>query len=162
MRWRVLLVVIVALVALAGCSLVSPTGAPLLTVDNRDDAEYRLTVYVLLESGSVDNLTFRATDAEGTNRSVGVAALRGNDSFRNVALDSDAAAVSRVTVRAGVNTTAVINTWDPGATMVYVMETADGTASFAGVQVITCGSRDQEHRVTVAGGTISGRSLTCP
>jgi hypothetical protein len=159
---RVLPVVVVALVTLAGCSVVSPTGAPLLTVENRDDTDYRLTVYVLLDSGSADNLTFRATNTVGANRSVGAAALRGNTSFRKVTLDADAAAVNRVAVRGGGNTTAAINTWDPGATMVYVMETADETASLAGVQVITCGSRDQEHRFTVAGGAITGRSLTCP
>jgi hypothetical protein len=162
MRRTVLLVAVVALVVLAGCTALSSTGAPLLTVDNQDETEYRLTVYTLSDPGDADSLTFRATDAEGDNRSVETAALRGNTSFRNVTLHTDPDAASRVTVRAGTVTTAAINIWDSGAATVYVVETADGTASLAGVQVIPCGSSDQEHELTVADGTISGRDVTCP
>jgi hypothetical protein len=161
MRRRVLLVAVVAIAALAGCSALSPTDAPLLTVDNRDDVEYRLTVYVLSDHAGADDLAFRAIDDDGTNRSVGTSELRGNASFRDVTLEGDAV-VSQVTVRAGATTTAAINAWSSGVTTVYVVETTDGTASFVGVEVITCESRGQEHELTVADGTISGRSLTCP
>ena len=162
MRRTVVLGTVVTLVALAGCSALSPTGAPLLTVDNQDDAEYRLTVYALSDPGDADGLRFLATDAEGDNRSVEAAALRGNTSFRNVTLDADSDVTSQEVIRAGSTTTAAINIWESGDTTVYLIETADETASLVGAQVVTCGSRDQEHALTVSNGTISGRSVTCP
>ncbi|MFB6228398.1 MAG: hypothetical protein ABEH88_07505 [Halobacteriales archaeon] len=158
---RIALLVVV-LLTLSGCSALSPTGAPLLTVDNQDDVEYSLTVYVLPDLENADELTFRATDTDGDNRSVTTAELRGNASFRNVTLDGDPAAVSRETLSAGTTTSAAINIWDPGSATVYVIETTGGTASLAGVQVITCGSRDQRHRITITDGAVSNRSITCP
>lgn len=159
---RIALLVIVVLLTLAGCSALSSTGAPLLTVDNQDDVEYRLKVYVLPDLEAADGLTFRATDADGDNRSVATAELQGNDSFRNVTPDVDPAAVSRETLSAGTTTSAAVNVWDPGSATVYVIETTGRTASLAGVQVITCGSRDQRHRITITDGAISNRSTTCP
>lgn len=161
MRRTALLVAVAVAVTLTGCSMLGPTGAPLLSVDNQDDAEYRLTVFVLSGTERADDLSFRATDAAGDTRSVGVAELRGDDSFRNVTLEADSDATSQVTVRAASTTTAAINIWDSGDTTVYVVETTDTTASLAGVQVITCGSTDQEHAFTVSNGTVSGRDVTC-
>jgi hypothetical protein len=152
----------VALLTLAGCSALSATGAPLLTVDNQDDVEYRLTVYVLPELEETDELTFRVTDADGTSRSVPATELRGNTAFRNVTPNTDPAAASRETVRAGATTSAAINIWEPGSATVYVIETTGETASLAGVQVITCGSRDQSHGITLTDGVITNRSVTCP
>ena len=162
MRRTARLVAVVALVALTGCSMLAPTGAPLLTVDNQDDAEYRLTVSVLSGTERADDLSFRARDARGDARSVGVTGLRGNGSFRNVTLETDSDASSRVTVRPASTTTAAVNIWDAGDTTVYVVEATDTNASLAGVQVITCGSTDQEHELTVSNGTVSGRDVTCP
>jgi len=159
---RVVLLVVVAAVALSGCSALSPTGAPLLTVDNRDDAEYRLAVYVLPDVDDPAGLTFQAVDASGDRRSLAAAELRGNASYRNVTLDAEGADVSRVTVRSGATTSAAINVWEPGDATVYVIETTDGTASLVGAWVITCGTRDQEHGITIANGTIDGRSTVCP
>ncbi len=162
MRRIALLVAIAALLTLAGCSALSSTGAPLLTVDNQDDVEYRLTVYVLPELNDGTELTFRVTDTNGTDRSVTVTELRGDASFRNVTLDTEPATAGQETVRAGTTTSAAINIWNPGSGTVYVIETTGETASLAGVQVITCGSRDQSHEITLTQGAITNRSVTCP
>lgn len=161
MRRVVVLAVVVALV-LSGCSALAPTGAPLLTVDNRDDAEYRLAVYVLPGVDDPAELTVRAVDASGDRRSLAVAELRGNGTYRNVTLEADGAEMSRVTVRSAATTSAAINVWEPGDATVYVIETTDGTASLVGAWVITCGTREQEHGITIANGTIDGRSVSCP
>jgi hypothetical protein len=153
---------VVAVVLLAGCAAVQPTGVPMLFVDNTDETEYRLSVYVLPELEDPDAVTFRATDADGDRRSLRVGDLEGDGSYRNVTLADTDADSRRITVDPGRTTAAAINFWESGDATVYVIETTDGTDSLVGVYVVTCGSADQEHAVTVANARITDRSTTCP
>jgi hypothetical protein len=162
MHRRLAVALLVALVTLAGCAALSPTGAPLLTVDNRDDTEYRLSVYALPDVENPGDLTVRATDGNGDRRSVSPADLRTSGSYRNVTLEGTDVTPRHITLRAAANTSAAINVWNPGDATVYVIETTDGTASLVGVHVVTCGTNDQEHATTIANGTIDDRSMTCP
>jgi len=162
MRSRsVLALAVVLAVALSGCSALSDPGSPYLSVENRDDAEYRLAVYVV-DVDDRANLTFRATTADGTRTTVGASDLRNGTGYRNVTLDAAGADSQRITIRGAANTSASINMWQPGDATVYVIETADGTASLVGAYAITCDLREQDHEMTIEDGTLTRRSATCP
>ena len=150
---------------MGGCSLLSDRGAPFLTVENRDESEYRLAVSVV----GVDDrgeLSFRATTGSGDRTSVSAADLREPGGFRNVTLDADGARSQEKTVPAARQTgdarrtTFAINMWDPGEATVYVVETGED-GSLVGIHVVTCGLRDQDHAMTIEDGRIVDRSATC-
>ncbi len=161
MHRRKAVALVVVVVTLAGCSAVSPTGAPILTVENGDDTDYTLTVYAVPDVDDRDGVTFEATTAAGERVSVGVMDLRDADGYRNVSLDAENASGQQVTVRASTNTSAAINLWEPGDATVYVIDAGEADGSLVGVHVVTCGERDQEHEITIADGAISDRAATC-
>jgi hypothetical protein len=161
MHRRKAVALVVVAVTMAGCSAVSPTGAPILTVENGDDTDYTLTVYAVPDVDDRDGVTFEATTADGERVSVGVAELRDAAGYRNVTLDAENASDQQITVRASTNTSAAINLWEPGDATVYVIDTGTADDSLVGVHVVTCGDRDQEHGITIADGAISDRAATC-
>jgi hypothetical protein len=162
MQRRAVVALVGLLVVLSGCTALSPTGAPLLTVDNEDGTEYHLTVYVVPGVDDPADLRFRATDADGIGHAIGLTGLRGNDSFRNVTLDLEEAEARGLTIRAGGSTSAAINIWEPGDATVYLIQTRNDEETLVGVHAITCGEPDQNHGITITDGAVSERSATCP
>jgi hypothetical protein len=154
------LLVVLLVAALGGCTALSGGGPPTATVENRDDATYRVTAYAVPDVEHPTDVTFRATTADGDRRSVDAAALQSGAAYRNVTV-VDEARSQQFTVPPNGNASATIDVWNGSTATVYVVETIDGNESLVGGEVVTCERGGQEHRLTVVDGAKKRTSSTC-
>lgn len=158
---RTALALLVALLTvLAGCTALTTGEPPTLTVDNRDETRYRLTVFALPNVDDPTDVTFRATTEAGDRRSVGLADLKSGAPYRNVTLPADADGSQHLAVPAASNTTTTVDAWDRGAAWGYVLERVDDE-SVVGVGVVTCERGGQHANVTIADGYVRRSSRSC-
>lgn len=155
------LLVVVLAVSLAGCASLSADEPPSLTVENRDDAEYRLTAYAVPNVDDPTNVTFRATTESGDRRDVDAADLRGHAPYRNVTLAEDGAQSQQYIAPPNESLSTTVDVWSQDTTVVYVVETTDGNESSAGARVSICEGSGQKHQLTISDGSITKWSVTC-
>jgi hypothetical protein len=158
---RTALVLLVALLTvLAGCTALTTGDPPTLTVDNRDETRYRLTVFALSTVDDPSDVTVRATTGAGDRRSVGLADLKSGAPYRNVTLPAGADGSHQLAVPAASNTTTTVDAWDRGDAWGYVLERTDDE-SVVGVDVVTCERGGQRASVTIADGYERRSSRRC-
>lgn len=154
------LLVVVLVATLAGCSVLSVGGPPTVTVENQDDATYRVTAYAVPDVDRPSDLTFRATTEAGDRRSIDAGALQSGAPYRNVTV-AGAARNQRFTVSPRSTISTTIDVWNASTATVYIVETTDGNESLVGSEIITCKRGGQEHSLTIADGFKKRASSTC-
>lgn len=156
------LVAAVLVLTLGGCQAFQSSGVPAVTVENRDDRQYRLTAYAVPDANTPRAVPFRATTPGGERRYVSPDELQSGVTYRNVTVTADGNRSKRVEIAPTDTTATTIDPWTPGDTIVYVVETVDDREALVALEVINCEQSGQEHSLTLQSETKQNATATCP
>lgn len=157
---RARLALLVVLASSAGCPALSSGEPPALTVDNRDETQYRLTVFAVPDVDHRTDVAFRATTEAGDRRYVGLADLQSGAPYADVTLADAGGHRRHLPVPPASNVTVSVDEWNPGAAWGYLLERDD--ESLVAADVITCERYGQEARATVTDGFRKRWTSSCP
>jgi hypothetical protein len=118
---------VILVVLVAGCSTPFADTSADVTVENHHHQAYELTAYVIEDSISAGNASFRATNASGVRTTVERVELATGGNFSNVTLARDwNTTVTEIHVPANQTTRVTLDSWEPDDVIVYTVATPSG------------------------------------
>lgn len=159
-RYPLALLVVLLVATLAGCSALSGGNPPTVTVENQDNATYRITAYAVSDVDRPSDVRFRATTEDGDRRSIDAGSLQSGSPYWNVTVAGPARS-QQFTVSPHATISTTIDVWNASTATVYIIEATDENESLVGGEIVTCQRGGQEHSLTIADGFKKRASSTC-
>lgn len=154
------LVGVILVVVVAGCSTPFADTSADVTVENQHQQAYELTAYVVADSISAGNTSFRATNPKGARITVERVRLATGGNFSNVTLARDwNTTVTEVHVPANQTTKVTLDSWEPGDAIVYTVSTPGGR--LVRTEYDECSHSTVQSRFVFSEGPDNGYHMTC-
>ncbi|MFC7041900.1 hypothetical protein [Halonotius sp. GCM10025705] len=131
-----------------------------MTVENAESINYQLSAYIINDSVGAGNVTFQVMNSTGTPKTVELVELQTDGSYSNGSLaDKWNATERQVSIPAHETLTASFEKWNPGMTIVYIIEDSEGR--IVQTEYAECSSNTLAHTFVFSDGPENGYEATC-